>query len=59
MAMVIDKGDPKRETGVMFKPLVFGVFLGGPPKKMPDVKPTLRNTPLEGRRFGGVKECSS
>lgn len=56
VAVQMDKGDPKRETGVIFKPFVFGVFLGGPPKKLPKEAaplPTLRNTALEGGRFSG------
>lgn len=40
----------QKGAGVEFKP-----SLGC----LPEEKPTLRNTPLEGGRFGGVKECSS
>lgn len=57
MAMPVDEGDSRGNWGVV--QTVFGMLLGGPPKKMPEEKPTLRNTPLEGGRFGGVKECSS
>lgn len=60
MAVQMDKGNPKRETGVIFKSFVFGVFLGDPPKKMPEEAPPPKKHCSSGREvFGVVKEYSS